>query len=204
MVKGALGVYCPILMFAEGVDPLCGHAEGGKSAACAAWDLAEKLVGHKIALPNFEYEHVKASSLHCVDYMLAGKKVLLVEDNPVSMKILAKTLDALAPILRKANNGKEALGQLMLGTDVGLVLLDMDMPVMNGSELMDELFNLYGQHLPFAVVLVSDLKNWAEAKRLIEQGVISYVKKPYKAEELLSTLKQALFLYREKVVVDQD
>ena len=199
-VQGALGVYCPILMFTEGVEPLCENDGHGK--ACAVWNLAQKMAGQKIALPAFDDEQVKASPLYCVDYMLAGKKVLLVEDNPVSMKILAKTLDALSPIMLKAIHGQEALDLLMPGTDIGLVLLDMDMPVMNGSQLMEALYGVYGRHLPFAVVLVSELRNWAEAKRLIEQGVLAYVKKPYKAEELLIVLKQALFAYREKLLIE--
>ena len=63
----------------------------------------------------------------------------------------------------------------------------MDMPEMNGSEFIDEVFKCF-DCLPFAVILVSELTNWNEAKKLIDKGVLSSVKKPYKKDEFYETV----------------
>jgi CheY-like chemotaxis protein len=197
-VQGVLGKYCPLLMLSEALDPFCDGNEDAKGKACAVWSVAQKVAGKVLAQPELEASKVKASNLHCIDYLLAGKKILLVEDNPVSMKILAKTLNALDSSLLKANHGQEALDLLSNHSDIGLVLLDMDMPVMNGAEFVQALREHYGEAQQVPVILVSELKNWAEAKQMIENGVLAYVKKPYKAEDLLSTVRQALLDFNER------
>lgn len=202
-VKGTLGTYCPLLMGQSLHPPFCDGSEEGYGKACASWELAQRSIGKKIDPPQFDSEWVKASPLHIVDYALNQKKILCVEDNPVSMKVLEKTLGPLKPKIIKAKHGQEALDHLQEHDDVGLILLDMDMPVMDGYSFVKALSDIYGDQLPYAIVLVSELNNWSQAKELIGKGVLSYVKKPYRHDEFFNTLKLALFLYHENSLLKQ-
>jgi CheY-like chemotaxis protein len=193
-VKGALGNYCPILMRSPSPAVFCDGNEEFEGRACQVWNMAQKSVGSSIPLAPLSEENIPCSDLQFIDYLLGGRKILAVEDNPVSMKILTKALSDLKPLFLKAKNGKEGLEHIEIHADIGLVLLDLNMPEMNGSEMLDHLFETYGEDLPFTVVLVSELKNWDEAKALIMKGVKSYVKKPYRSDELLYTIRRALFI----------
>ena len=114
------------------------------------------------------------SNVHCdpmyfTDYLLEGKKILAVEDNKISMQVLCKSLGELGKSTLRAEHGKEALEIYSENTDIGLVLLDMEMSVMDGEAYMDEVNALFSTP-PFAVVLVSELSDWKKAKKLISQG----------------------------------
>jgi len=189
---GALGKYCPLLMNQNKMAPFC-NGENGIGPSCHAWEMAEKEAHKKLNYPVLTPSYVKADDFYFIDYMLASKKILCVEDNKVSMKVLTKALGELKPLVVEAVNGQVALDILVSNNDIGLVLLDLEMPVMNGVEMMDKVLDFYGQNMPFTVILVSELKNWQQAKKLISDGVSSQVKKPFKAEELITTIKNSLF-----------
>jgi CheY-like chemotaxis protein len=196
-IKGSLGIYCPILMYHDKGSPFVEEMEKDHCPICGTWQLAGEQVKKKLELPPFDMENLKGDSTHILDFLLGGRKIILVEDNPVSMKVLSKSLDALSPIILKAKNGEEALDLIVQNPDIGLIMLDMNMPVMDGSTFMDCLYDQYGDQLPFAVMLVSELSNWKEARRLIEQGVLAYVKKPFGKKELHQTATQCLLQFND-------
>jgi CheY-like chemotaxis protein len=192
-VEGVLGKYCPLLMTQNETDPFC-NDDDGLGTACYAWETAEKTAHKALQPPELTLNNIAVDSFYHIDFLLAGKKILCVEDNKVSMKILVKSLGILEPLVLEAVNGQEALDILTSDGNIGLVLLDLDMPVMNGTEFMDKAFDFFGDNPPFTTVIVSELRDWDQAKKLIENGVSSQVKKPYKVEELINTIKSALYL----------
>ena len=196
-VKGSLGIYCPISMYHDKGTPFVEEIENEHCPICATWELAEQLNNKHLELPPLSNETLRRDSAQNLDYLLAGRKILLVEDNPVSMKVLTKSLSPLSSILLKAENGEEALDCIVQNFDIGLIMLDMNMPVMDGSSFMDNLQDQYGDHLPYAVMLVSELSNWDEARRLIDQGVLGYVKKPFGKKELYKTATQCLLQFND-------
>jgi len=192
--QGSIGTYCPTRLFHEGKPPFVSDIDAKTCPVCAAWNMAESLSGKTISLPKLSLKNLKCEPIHAIDFLLHGKTVLAVEDNPVSMKLLTKTLTPFEKQVVKAGNGIEAMKVIEEKGDVGLVLLDMDMPEMNGSEFIDEVLKCF-DCLPFAVVLVSELTNWNEAKRLIDKGVLSSVKKPYKKDEFYETILNSLLIF---------
>lgn len=195
-VKGELGQYCPILMTQSELDPVVDHG-GHICPACYSWQLAQRQAGKVIQKPKLNRETMKAEPIQNVDFLLSNSRILAVEDNIVSMKILEKTMGGLSNAFIKAKNGEEALAAVNQGGAIKLVLLDLSMPVMDGYTFMQKLSEIYREDLPFAVVLVSELKNWEQAKSLIGNGVLSWVKKPYSAVELIEAIQFALFSFQE-------
>lgn len=70
------------------------------------------------------------------EQIFAGKRILLVEDNEINMEIAEALLQLLGISVEKAWNGKEALRQYFKSPRgyYDLILLDINMPVMNGME----------------------------------------------------------------------
>jgi|SaaInlStandDraft_1057018.scaffolds.fasta_scaffold10671_2 CheY-like chemotaxis protein len=196
-IKGALGIYCPILMYHDQGSPFVDEMENENCPICGTWALADQQHKDQLELPPFSMESLKREPAHVLDFLLGGRKILLVEDNLVSMKVLTKSLAPLSSVLLQAKNGEEALDLIVDNPDIGLIMLDMNMPVMDGSTFMGSLNDQYGEQLPFAVMLVSELSNWQEARSLIDQGVLAYVKKPFGKKELYTTATQCLLQITE-------
>ena len=112
------------------------------------------------------------------------KKILLVDDDPVFQAVARKMIEScqlVDYIISSFRNGKEALDHLKGVTsspDDSLVLLDLNMPVMNGWEFLEEL-KKYPLLQSLKVVIVSSSPNAEDIKlsRSIEQ-VLDYVLKP--------------------------
>src|SRR5690348_3297880 len=82
-----------------------------------------------------------------------------------------------------AQNGKEALDHIEREGDPNLILLDVNMPVMNGLEFLAELATRRGRgRIP--VIIVSTEGKEHDILRGLEAGARAYLRKPFTAEEL--------------------
>lgn len=116
-------------------------------------------------------------------------KALVVDDSRTMRKILAKTLNELGFEVLEAANGREALDVIDAEkTTVALILVDWDMPEMNGLDLLKRL----RQTLEFSstvVVMVTaqtDLDHIGEA---LDAGANEYVMKPFTNDILVGKLE---------------
>ncbi|MEG1846478.1 MAG: response regulator, partial [Oscillospiraceae bacterium] len=121
----------------------------------------------------------------------AKNKILIVDDNSVNRKILAKILsDDYESI--EAENGKEALDILMThSAELSAVMLDIIMPVMDGYEFLKKIKeNERYNNVPIIITTGnSDSEN--EIKTL-ELGAWDFVSKPYNAKIIKFRLKNAI------------
>ena len=103
-------------------------------------------------------------------------KVLVVDDNELNRKMLARFMDHMGHHSEFAEDGREALTKIQQ-TDFDLVLLDILMPRMNGLEVLQEL-NDQGllRHLP--VLVLSGLDSSAEIIQCIELGAEDFLSRP--------------------------
>ena len=113
--------------------------------------------------------------------MLKGIKALVVDDEEMSLEMLAANLQNQGALCTKALNGREAMDSLELNPDMDIVLLDLQMPVMNGFEVLTECKeNPYLSDIPI-IVLTS---NHQERLRALQLGADDFMSKPYEREEL--------------------
>jgi len=117
--------------------------------------------------------------------------VLVVEDSPTMRQLICHALRRITGIvLVEAGDGKDALGKLA-EIKPDLVLTDLNMPVMDGFALIEEIRNRADlKHLPVLVLTTAGaMQDQERAKSL---AVTGYVTKPIKPDALVSAVQGAL------------
>jgi CheY-like chemotaxis protein len=105
---------------------------------------------------------------------------LVVEDNPVNQKLLVKMLEKSGYLVSKAENGQIAIDKIQNST-FDVVLMDLQMPVMDGFEATQKLREM-GYDLP--IIAVTANTDYEARKRAIHAGVNTIVGKPIKKDKL--------------------
>lgn len=119
--------------------------------------------------------------------------VLIVDDSPMMRNIIARVLTLSGVEIgarMDAVNGAEAL-QLMDQQPVDLVLADINMPVMNGEDLIRKMSETDKLRSLPVIVISSDGTN-SRRGRVRELGAVGYLQKPFKPEELRTELDRML------------
>lgn len=117
-----------------------------------------------------------------------GKRVLVVEDDPISLRFINLLLKKYGFITISASNGNIAL-ELFKNNEVDVVLLDIQVPGLNGFELTKEIKKINSK-VPVIVQSASDIHDFKE--RCSCAGCDDYISKPIEREELLLKLKNVL------------
>ena len=117
-------------------------------------------------------------------------KILTVDDSKVVRMIVARALKSFDCQVFEAANGAEAL-DVARRERPGLVILDVTMPVMTGLEMLSQLRREPDiQSTPVVMLTAeSSQENIAQADEL---GISGYVAKPFKEEQLLEKVRQAV------------
>ena len=118
--------------------------------------------------------------------------ILIAEDEKLNQLIYRKQMEKFNFNYRIASTGFEAL-ELLQQEVFDLLLLDMQMPGMNGDEVLDKIRCEMPEgvkHIP--VVCVSATVNRNTVMALLEAGANGYLTKPYKESELLETIKKSI------------
>ncbi|MCX6553301.1 MAG: response regulator [Acidobacteria bacterium] len=117
-----------------------------------------------------------------------GRKVLVVDDEPVVANSVRRTLSRRGFRVDEAFSGNEALNRI-LNEMYDLVLLDMRMPDSNGLELLPTI----KKHRPkLPVVMVTGYASIDTAVEAIQRGASDYVAKPFTPEELFTAANKAI------------
>jgi len=117
--------------------------------------------------------------------MLKGKRVLLVEDNEMNRLVASMLLHNYEVITDEALNGIEAI-QAMKKQTYDLVLMDMQMPVMNGLDATAIIRQEIDTHIPIIALTANAIKG--ESDKCIQAGMNDYVSKPFEEEHLINTM----------------
>jgi diguanylate cyclase (GGDEF)-like protein len=115
--------------------------------------------------------------------------VLVVDDQKMNRLILRNLLEEEYDVV-EASDGREALDILTSGADVGAVLLDIIMPVMDGYEFLRAVSELAFSQLP--VIAVTGEDDAAAEQKALDLGAWDFVSKPYQANILLLRLRNAV------------
>jgi signal transduction histidine kinase/CheY-like chemotaxis protein len=126
------------------------------------------------------------------DHGLATEKplrILLVEDNAINQKVGRKMLDQLGYTITVANNGREAV-EAITATPAAydLVLMDIQMPEMDGLEATRLIRERLGARAPFLVALTAEALE-GDRERFLASGFDEYLSKPLQAAALQALLR---------------
>lgn len=120
---------------------------------------------------------------------LAGKKVLVVEDDPASQLLTSQLLTRAGILVDIAGNGKEALAALQ-GRFYDAVLMDITMPEMDGLAATRAIRRDLHLELPIIAVTANAIKG--DREKCLEAGTDDYLTKPVEPERLYQTLARLL------------
>jgi len=124
----------------------------------------------------------------------AGRRVLLVEDEPINQEIILMLLEETGLVVDLARDGREAV-ECFARTRYDAVLMDMQMPVMDGIEATQRIRALpSGEAVP---ILAMTANTYAEDReRCFAAGMNDFVSKPFKPPEFFVKLLQWLSMPR--------
>jgi HAMP domain-containing protein/signal transduction histidine kinase/CheY-like chemotaxis protein len=126
--------------------------------------------------------------LYQTDHVLAGKKVLIVDDDIRNIFALASILEWRNMVIVSAETGRDAIRILQEEPDVDIVLMDIMMPEMDGIDTMRAIRKLSQfNSLPIIAVTAKAMKG--DREKCIEAGAWDYLSKPVDTDQLLSVLR---------------
>ena len=119
---------------------------------------------------------------------LIGKKALIVEDMEINAMLMKRYLKNIGCEFRHALNGQLAIEFLKEG-DFDFVLMDLQMPVMDGITCTKEIRNLKNTELKnIPIIVISAADEDSIVKEALDAGVNSFVLKPFEFTELTKTI----------------
>jgi PAS domain S-box-containing protein len=119
--------------------------------------------------------------------------ILLVEDHHVNQKMAVRLLEKHRHTVMVAGNGKQALEALGSGRTFDLVLMDVQMPEMDGCETTELIRGREkgtGRHIPIIALTAHAMKG--DRERYLDAGMDGYVSKPIQPRELFAAINAVL------------
>ena len=110
-------------------------------------------------------------------------RILVVEDNPVNRKVIARMLDKLGHSYLLAETGEESL-EILSRESFDLALMDMRLPGIDGPEVTRELRRREGDERHLVVVAVTANAFAEDRARCLESGMDDFLPKPVRMEDL--------------------
>jgi HAMP domain-containing protein/signal transduction histidine kinase/CheY-like chemotaxis protein len=130
--------------------------------------------------------------LHRTDPLLAGKKVLIIDDDVRNIFALTSVLERYDMQILYAENGKDGIKVLQHNPDVNVILMDVMMPEMDGYETMRAIRKMRKfKALPIISLTAKAMKG--DREKCLEAGASDYITKPVETEQLLSLLRVWLY-----------
>ncbi|OIQ51985.1 Signal transduction histidine-protein kinase BarA [Pseudodesulfovibrio hydrargyri] len=121
---------------------------------------------------------------------LAGKRVLLVEDNEINRQVAQEILASIGVEVFEAFNGRSAL-EFLDGNEVDLVLMDIQMPVMDGHEATRRI-RAQDRFKDLPIVAMTAHAMLADIEMSKEVGMNDHIAKPFDPDDLFAVLTKWL------------
>lgn len=118
-----------------------------------------------------------------------GKIFLVVEDDEISLEFLKELFEPFQIKLLSAYNGKDAIDLCKSEPEIELVLMDVQLPIMNGREAMKEI-KKFRPELP--IVAQTAFAMSGDREKYLRDGFNNYISKPINVQELLSLIDKLI------------
>ncbi len=129
--------------------------------------------------------------LHDPDAILAGKKVLIVDDDIRNIFATTSMLERYKMDVLSAESGKAAIDTLTTTPGIDVVLMDIMLPEMDGYDTMRAIRSMFGfERLPIIALTAKAMKG--DREKCIDAGASDYISKPVDTERLLTLLRNWL------------
>ena len=124
------------------------------------------------------------------------EKILIVEDNPLNMRLMEMTLEAKNYTLLKATDGEEAL-DMATREQPDLIIMDIQLPKLNGLEVTRKLRDTLAlSHIPIIAITAYAMKG--DKEEAIKAGCDVYLTKPINTRQLPVMIAEML-LQQQKI-----
>jgi CheY-like chemotaxis protein len=118
-------------------------------------------------------------------------RLLVVEDNQVNQKVVTAVLRKRGYVIELANDGREALSKLETGGDFDLILMDVQMPGLDGLEAT-RLIRQDQRWKALPIVAMTAHAMTGDKERCLEAGMNGYISKPVHPSHLITTVEEYL------------
>lgn len=143
-----------------------------------------------LKLRKASFAEVKAPRANAHNGKYNGQQVLIAEDNQTSLLFATKLLQRKNMIVHQANNGLEAVRVLSGNPDISIVLLDLEMPEMNGYIAINELKKINDQAK--IIAFTANIPDSDFSQKLYGLGFDDIISKPFNKEILFETIQKHL------------
>jgi CheY-like chemotaxis protein len=116
-----------------------------------------------------------------------SKRILVLEDDPTSLRLIEKCLQGQGYQVFLAGDGEAGL-QILHQQKVDLIILDIQMPKMNGYAFILEIKNLGQDYKNIPIVVVTAKDGMTDLFKL--EGAKEYIVKPFDSNQLLTAVKK--------------
>jgi two-component system, chemotaxis family, chemotaxis protein CheY len=122
---------------------------------------------------------------------VASKKVLVVDDSPTIRQQVGTALQQAGIDVIEASDGVEGVAKVEGDAEIGMVILDVNMPRMNGLEMLESIKS-GGKNAALHVVMLTSEGQQSLIERAKKAGAKGWIVKPFKSELLVSAVKRLL------------
>ena len=137
-------------------------------------------------IPEAKRKAIEA--LYSTEAVLAGKKVLIVDDDIRNIFAMTSVLERQNMDVLGAETGQEAIEKLRSNDGIDIVLMDIMMPDMDGYDTMREIRKIDKfERLPIIAVTAKAMKG--DREKTLQAGAWDYLAKPVDTEQMLSVLR---------------
>lgn len=143
----------------------------------------DQRIVNKIKVVSVEAKVVKKVNIK-------GKKILIVDDNLINLKVAARLLESYKVETECVSSGFECLNKINEGIKYDLILMDDMMPKMSGVETFKKLKQIEGFNVPVIALTANAIAGMKE--NYLKEGFNDYISKPIDKKELERVLKEYL------------
>lgn len=152
--------------------------------------IDQRIVNKK--LEDLEQETTSTSNL--TNYDFSNKKILVVDDNKVNLKVASRLLQSLNVNIETVTSGQECIDKIKNGEIYDLILMDDMMPNMTGVETLKNLKQLDYFNIPTIALTANAISGMRE--KYLKDGFNDYLSKPIDKQELIIIIQK--FLGKDK------
>ena len=120
-----------------------------------------------------------------------SKKILIVDDSSLIRRVVSKTAQNAGYEVVSASDGQEALDELQKHSDINLILTDINMPIMDGMEMIKRIKeeeNL--KYIPIVILTTESKESLKQQGR--DLGVKAWMVKPFDEETFLKAMMKLI------------